>query len=58
MFQAFPLAVGVANVVPWLEMMRHHPHYRTTASGGQGFAEMVEVVLNKRASAVLENAEI
>lgn len=48
MFRTFPSSVGVANVVPWLAHMKSHPIYQTSAPGGDGFAEMVETVLQKR----------
>ncbi len=48
MFAAFPHTVGVANVTPWLRMMKAHPKYCTASKGGQGFAEMVNIILQRR----------
>lgn len=48
MFAFFPLSCGVANVRRFVGRMEHEPHYVTQASGGAGFAEMVEVVLARR----------
>lgn len=48
MFAAFPNSVGVANVRPWLDDMQHHPRYCSDRQGGEGFARMMEVILQKR----------
>lgn len=48
MFAAFPHAVGVANILPWLSLLKHPPKYQTQATGGEGFAEMVNILLGKR----------
>ncbi len=46
LFRAFPLSIGVANVVDFLPRMSHHPAYITSAPGGHGFAEGVSILLS------------
>jgi HAD superfamily hydrolase (TIGR01484 family) len=48
MFAAFESSFGVANIVPFLPMMKSHPRYITKASGGEGFAEFAAAVLAAR----------
>ena len=48
MFGHFPHAVGVANVRRFAHRMQHLPGYITEAEGGQGFAEFMGVVLDRR----------
>ncbi len=48
MFAAFPLSVGVANVVHFLPRMKAHPAWITEAPGGHGFVEAVEILLARR----------
>lgn len=48
MFGHFPLAIGVANVTPFLEMMVSKPKYVTVAEGGHGFAEFASAVLEAK----------
>lgn len=45
MFRAFPLSVGVRNIEPYLDGLTHRPAYLTEAPGGEGFAEMAEILL-------------
>ena len=45
MFQFFPYAVGVANMLQFKEKIKHSPAYVTRQQGGYGFAEMVDVIL-------------
>ena len=47
MFQFFPHAVGVANILQFKEKIMHSPAYVTRQEGGYGFAEMVDVILAK-----------
>jgi len=47
MFAYFPHAVGVANVRDFVDRMTHPPTWVTLREGGFGFAEMVEVLLNR-----------
>lgn len=53
MFAGFAISVGVANIRPWLSRMKSHPVYQTSKPGGEGFAEMVECILQKRAHAAI-----
>jgi len=48
MFGHFPLSVGVANVREVLPLLPVAPAYVTEAAGGEGFAEMVELLLAAR----------
>jgi HAD superfamily hydrolase (TIGR01484 family) len=48
MFAFFPHAVGVANVRDMAERMSKLPAYITDNRGGEGFAEMIEVILERR----------
>jgi HAD superfamily hydrolase (TIGR01484 family) len=48
MFAFFPNSVGVANVMPYKEIMAHLPRYVTRAEGGEGFAELAKALLEAR----------
>jgi HAD superfamily hydrolase (TIGR01484 family) len=48
MFAAFPHSVGVANIAQWLSYMKSHPAYKTSLPGGEGFAELINCILQKR----------
>ncbi len=48
MFAELPLSCGVANVRPFLPMMKHAPAYVTEKEGGYGFAEATAILLQKR----------
>lgn len=48
MFAFFPNSVGVANVMPYKEIMAHLPRYVTKAEGGEGFAELAKTLLEAR----------
>jgi HAD superfamily hydrolase (TIGR01484 family) len=48
MFRFFPHAVGVANISRWTRRMDVLPAYVTLKEGGEGFAELVEVLLDRR----------
>jgi HAD superfamily hydrolase (TIGR01484 family) len=48
MFGFFPLAVGVANVRPFLDRIATPPAYVTRAEGGAGFAEVADLLLRGR----------
>lgn len=48
MFAFFPNSVGVANVMPYKEIMAHLPRYVTKAEGGEGFAELAKALLEAR----------
>jgi hypothetical protein len=48
LFRFFPSAVGVANVRRMVHRMDALPAYVTDAEGGEGFAELVRIVLDRR----------
>lgn len=48
MFAFFPNSVGVANVMPYKEIMAHLPRYVTQAEGGEGFSELAKALLEAR----------
>jgi HAD superfamily hydrolase (TIGR01484 family) len=48
MYGFFPFGIGVANIKPFAGMMPHLPAYVTNQSGGQGFAEFVEMLLTAK----------
>lgn len=48
MFEAFPLSVGVANVRRFLPEMKHPPAYIASREGGLGFAELANILLDKK----------
>jgi len=45
MFQYFPCSVGVKNVRNFTDRMKHLPAFVTSLEGGDGFAEMVDILL-------------
>jgi len=49
MFRAFPLSVGVANVLHAAARMTHLPAFVTKAEGGAGFVELADHLLQARA---------
>jgi HAD superfamily hydrolase (TIGR01484 family) len=48
MFEAFPNAIGVANVRRFAAQLAHLPRYITDAERGAGFAEVAQAVLSAR----------
>lgn len=48
MFAHFPVSVGVANIAEFRSRIRRAPGYIASKRGGEGFAELVEVILSKR----------
>lgn len=48
MFRAFPLSVGVANVLELLTDMQFAPRYVTRSRGGRGFEELARALLEAR----------
>ena len=48
MFRFFPHAVGVANVQHWAHRMAALPTYVTQSEGGEGFAELIDLLLSRR----------
>ncbi len=53
MFERFPLAVGVANLLRFAAQLRVWPRYITQGERGEGFAEVVHAVLAARAAAAV-----
>lgn len=43
--EVFTCTVGVANLAPYLDQIRHHPRWLTRATAGCGFLELVEHLL-------------
>ncbi|MBD0385631.1 MAG: HAD family phosphatase, partial [Nostoc sp. C3-bin3] len=41
----FPISVGVANVLEYLNQLKYHPTYITTAAEGEGFCELSSCIL-------------
>ena len=48
MFRAFPHACGVANIRAMAHRMSALPRYVTRAPGGEGFAEVIDYLLERR----------
>ncbi len=48
MFESFQYSVGVANVRPLLEQMRHQPRWITSAPSGQGFCQVASKLLRSQ----------
>lgn len=48
MFARFPKSCAVANIRPFVPVIRHLPAYVTAREGGQGFAEAVDHILSVR----------
>lgn len=48
MFHGMDCSIGVANLVRYLDDMRHLPLYLTTAEAAAGFCEAGEVILSRR----------
>jgi len=48
MFQYFPHSAGVKNILRFADRMRSLPSFVASREGGEGFAEIVEVLLEKR----------
>ncbi|MBN1249621.1 MAG: HAD-IIB family hydrolase [Anaerolineae bacterium] len=51
MFEFFPHAIGVNNLLNFAEQMQHLPAYIAGRAGGEGFAEIVGTILQGRTSA-------
>jgi hydroxymethylpyrimidine pyrophosphatase-like HAD family hydrolase len=49
MFQYFPYSVGVKNVFNFADRMRNLPAFVATREGGDGFAEIAELIIKGRA---------
>lgn len=48
MFQYFPYTAGVQNVMRFAGDMRYLPSFVASQEGGEGFAEIIELLLKKR----------
>jgi len=48
MFEYFPHAAGVKNILNFADRMKHLPAYVASQEGGEGFAEIVQTILNLR----------
>jgi len=48
MFAHFPHTCAVANIVPFMDEIKHKPAYITAKEAGAGFNEAVELILSKR----------
>lgn len=58
LFAAFPLSVGVANVLRAADRIRHMPTYVASAEGGAGFVELAERLIAARADAAASRIRI
>jgi hypothetical protein len=50
MFEYFPHAVGVRNILHFAERMKHLPAFVASREGGEGFAEIARTILGLRAA--------
>ena len=48
MFEHFPLTCAVANIIPFMDEIKHMPAYITQKAAGAGFTEAAEILLSKR----------
>ena len=48
LFGGLPLTAAVANILPFLDRMRSHPRYVTSAGHAEGFREAVDHILSRR----------
>jgi hypothetical protein len=48
MFVRFPLACAVANIRRYDDIIKRRPAYVASKECGEGFAEIAEVILDKR----------
>lgn len=46
MFEAFPLSIGVANVLDFKSQFRHLPTYITNNKSGDGFVEIANILIS------------
>jgi hypothetical protein len=51
MFQYFPVTAGVRNVLRFADRMKFLPCFVAAHEGGEGFAEIVDALLQKRGQA-------
>ncbi len=57
MFQYFPYAVGVRNVLPFADQMKHLPTFVANREGGEGFAEIAKIILEQKDRIVKETID-
>lgn len=50
MFQYFPHTAGVKNILRFVPHMKHLPSFVASREGGEGFAEIIETILKRRAT--------
>ncbi|MDR2159843.1 MAG: hypothetical protein LBP23_07225 [Treponema sp.] len=48
MFIRFPLACGVANIGKYGDLIEHYPAFVASKGYGDGFSEIVDIILEKR----------
>ena len=48
MFEFFPISIGVRNIESFLPQISSPPQFITKNIGGEGFAEIVDILLKKR----------
>ncbi len=48
MFRYFPYSAGVQNIIGFSDQIAHWPAFISSKSGGEGFNEIVEVILKRR----------
>ena len=48
MFEHFPMACGMANVLKYGELIKKPPHFVTQKESGAGFAELADILLERR----------
>ena len=48
MFEYFPHSAGVRNVLHFVDQMKFLPEFVAGRDGGEGFAEIMEVMLERR----------
>ena len=53
MFHYFPHTAGVKNIIRFASHMKHLPSFVASGEGGEGFAEIVETLLQKRGRSLL-----
>ncbi|NIO06122.1 MAG: HAD-IIB family hydrolase [Proteobacteria bacterium] len=57
MFRYFPYAVGVRNVLPFADQMKHLPTFVANREGGEGFAEIAKIILEQKDKIVKETID-
>lgn len=50
MFKELKFSAAVNNIVNFLDRMKHHPVYKSDKNSGDGFRNIVDVILTKRGS--------